>query len=77
MIDRVEPFFVCLLGQRYGWVPEPEQLKDRKDRQRQQVEPRSITDMEVRHAVLDTKLKRRSYSYLRSTYALVSTPAFP
>ena len=27
-IDRVEPFFVCILGQRYGWVPEPEQLKD-------------------------------------------------
>jgi hypothetical protein len=26
-IDRVEPFFVCILGQRYGWVPEPEQLK--------------------------------------------------
>ena len=20
-IDRVEPFFVCILGQRYGWVP--------------------------------------------------------
>lgn len=22
-IDRVEPFFVCLLPQRYGWVPKP------------------------------------------------------
>jgi hypothetical protein len=21
-IDRVEPFFVCILGQRYGWVPD-------------------------------------------------------
>jgi len=21
-IDRVEPFFACILGQRYGWVPE-------------------------------------------------------
>ena len=45
-IDRVEPFFVCILGQRYGWVPEPEQLKARKDIQRQQVEKRSINDME-------------------------------
>jgi hypothetical protein len=54
----VEPFFVCILGQRYGWVPEPEQLKAREDRQRQQVEQRSITDMEVRHAGLNTK--RRS-----------------
>ena len=55
-IDRVEPFFVCILGQRYGWVPEPEQLKDWEDSQRQQVEQRSITDMEVRYAVLSTKL---------------------
>jgi len=68
-IDRVEPFFVCILGQRYGWVPEPEQLKDNEDIQRQQVEKRSITDLEVRHAVLNTKLKRRSYFYLRATNA--------
>jgi WD40 repeat protein len=68
-IDRVEPFFVCILGQRYGWVPEPEQLKSREDRQRQQDEQRSITDMEVRHAVLSTERKRRSYFYLRATEA--------
>jgi hypothetical protein len=27
-IDRVEPFFVCILGQRYGWVPEPRHFHD-------------------------------------------------
>jgi nephrocystin-3 len=27
-IDRVEPFFVCMLGQRYGWVPKPHEIKD-------------------------------------------------
>lgn len=75
-IDRVEPFFICILGQRYGWVPEPEQLKIREDRQRQQAEPRSITDMEVRHAVLDTKLKRRSYFYLRATTAPATASEF-
>lgn len=64
-IDRVEPFFVCLLGQRYGWVPEPQHFRDDADRQRQQREPRSITDLEVRHAVLDQRRKRRSYFYLR------------
>lgn len=69
-IDRVEPFFVCILGQRYGWTPEPEQLKAREDRQRQQVEKHSITDMEVRHAVLNSRLKRRSYFYLRATTRL-------
>ena len=60
-IDRVEPFFVCILGQRYGWVPESRHFRDAADRQRQQREPRSITDIEVRHAVLDTRRKRRSY----------------
>jgi hypothetical protein len=44
----VEPFFARILGQRYGWVPEPAQLKGRKDRQRQQ--RRSITDTEVQQA---------------------------
>ena len=68
-IDRVEPVFVCILGQRYGWVPKPAQLKAREDRQSQQVEQRSITDMEVRHAVFNNKLKRRSYFYLRATNA--------
>ena len=66
-IDRVEPFFVCILGQRYGWVPEPEQFREPTDRQRQVQEPRSITDLEVRHAVLDSRRKRRSYFYLRTT----------
>lgn len=66
-IDRVEPFFVCILGQRYGWVPEPSNFRDPDDRQRQQREPRSITDLEVRHAVLEARRKRRSYFYLRAT----------
>jgi len=66
-IDRVEPFFVCILGQRYGWVPEPQHFRDTTDRQQQEREPRSITDLEVRHAVLDTRRKRRSYFYLRAT----------
>ena len=66
-IDRVEPFFVCILGQRYGWVPEPGQFREPADRERQEQEPRSITDLEVRHAVLDSRRKRRSYFYLRAT----------
>jgi WD40 repeat protein len=75
-IDRVEPFFVCILGQRYGWEPEPEQLKDSDDRQRQQAQRRSITDMEVRHAVLSDRRKRRSYFYLRADEAPASASEF-
>ncbi len=68
-IDRVEPLFVCILGQRYGWVPKVEDFRDNPDKARQALEPRSITDLEVRHAVLDSRRKRRSYFYLRATDA--------
>jgi nephrocystin-3 len=43
-IDRVEPFFLGILSQRYGWVPEPHNFRDSADRQRQQREPLYITD---------------------------------
>lgn len=42
-IDRIEPFFVCIPGQRYGWVTEPRHFRNPADRQRQQQEPRLIT----------------------------------
>ncbi len=64
-IDRVEPFFICILGQRYGWVPEPEKLKSTEEQTRQEKDPRSITDMEVQHAVLDGGNKRHSFFYIR------------
>jgi len=75
-IDRVEPFFICILGQRYGHVPKPDELKDKEDSQRQQLERRSITEMELRHAVLDRKLNRRSYFYLRATDAPASASEY-
>ncbi|MFH1762967.1 MAG: DUF4062 domain-containing protein, partial [Gemmatimonadota bacterium] len=66
-IDRVEPFFVCIFGQRYGWVPEANHFRDADEYRRQERDPRSITELEVRHAVLDGHRKRRSYFYLRET----------
>lgn len=27
-IDACRPFFLCFLGQRYGWVPEPRHFRD-------------------------------------------------
>ena len=69
-IDRVEPFFICILGQRYGWVPPPEKLKNAAEAGRQTDDPRSITDMEVRYAVLETpERKRLSYFYFREAAA--------
>src|SRR5438067_8985739 len=31
-IDRVEPFFICILGQRYGWTPPVDAILDAEDR---------------------------------------------
>lgn len=66
-IDRVDPFFVCILGQRYGWVPTPSQFRDPNEKKQQEQEPRSITDLEVRYAFLTNHRKDRSYFYLRKT----------
>lgn len=64
-IGRVEPFFVCMLGQRYGWVPKPHEIKDDDDRKLWAGQ--SVTDMEIRHAVLSRRVRRRSTFYLRET----------
>ena len=64
-IKRVEPFFVCMLGQRYGWVPPADDIRDPEDRA--EYEGLSITEMEIRHAVLSGRHRRRSYFYLRAT----------
>jgi hypothetical protein len=57
-IDRVEALFICILGQRYGWLPEAEHFKDEADRIRQASASRSITDLVVRHSVHHTNLNK-------------------
>ena len=63
-IQRSEPFFICLIGQRYGWVPPPNQVIDDED---SAFAGMSITEMEIHLALLSGRLRRRSYAYLRKT----------
>jgi hypothetical protein len=64
-IDQTEPFFVGLVGHRYGSIASSEHLTDR-DRKRWG-EGRSITELEIRYASLDAKRpKRRSFFYFRN-----------
>ena len=72
-IDRVKPFFVCILGERYGWVPPAEQILDLQDRAAYR--DMSITEMEIRDAVLNNPSRRRSYFYLRQTRVPTNTPS--
>ncbi len=56
-IDGSRPFFVCMLGNRYGWVPGPEGIPDatreRYDRLRGK-ERFSITHLEIYYAILSS-----------------------
>ena len=55
-VDGCRPFFVCMLGNRYGWVPQPKEVPD----ETKQHYPRlidkqdySLTHLEIQHAVLE------------------------
>jgi tetratricopeptide (TPR) repeat protein len=60
-LDDTEPLFIGILGHRYGHVPSRGELGEDRERW----EGRSITEMEILHAIED--LKRRSFFYLRKT----------
>lgn len=55
-IDGSRPFFICILGNRYGWVPEhddvPLYIRERYDRLAGK-EDYSVTHLEIHHAVLE------------------------
>ena len=75
-INEAKPFFICLLGQRYGWEPEPHQLKEDTDQQAQAADRRSITDMEVHHALENDAHSRRCYFYIRQAQAPITATEF-
>ena len=55
-IDECRPFFLCLLGQRYGWVPGPADVAEDTFQQFPGLEPwvgrASVTELEIRHAAV-------------------------
>lgn len=88
-IDRCRPFFLCLVGQRYGWIPGQDDVSDETlakfvgladviaDR-------RSITEMEILHAVVSpfvengrTVEAEHAFFYLRLPDYLEEIPVEP
>jgi hypothetical protein len=56
-IDDCRPFFICFLGQRYGWVPGPKDISGKTLETYPQLEARlgeerSVTELEILHAVV-------------------------
>ena len=64
-IDEVEPFFVCMLGQRYGWRPPAQEITD--DGDQAAYAGLSITEMEIRHALQQPPHLKHTLFYLRRT----------
>jgi nephrocystin-3 len=76
-IDRCRPsepvFFIGLLGERYGWVPErnfyPADVLDDPEFSwvREHVEGRSVTELEILHGVLNNpKMHDRAFFFFRN-----------
>ncbi|MCX9011172.1 MAG: DUF4062 domain-containing protein [Candidatus Methanoperedens sp.] len=76
-IDRSRPFFIGLLGERYGWVPSKYDVPDdpRYDWVRKFERGYSITAMEIYHGVLrNPTMKMHAYFYFRDPAFLIDLP---
>ncbi len=75
-IDRCRPYFIGLLGQRYGWVPDSVDADlVRRIGWLSGVAGRSVTEMEILHGVLaDPAAAEHAYFYLRDPSYLSAVP---
>ncbi len=77
-IERCRPYFIGLLGDRYGWVPEPETLS----KELLETHPwlkehpqKSVTELEIIYGVLQSpKMRDRSLFYFRDPEYLNKLP---
>ena len=67
-IKACRPFFIGLLGERYGWTPGPEAFTaDLKEEQPwlRELKGKSVTELEVLHGVLNPEMAGRAFFYFR------------
>jgi len=75
-IDRCRPYFICMLGERYGWVASkiPQDLKDRQPWLKEHLE-KSVTELEILHGVLNNpKMADHAYFYFRDPAYIDTIP---
>jgi WD40 repeat protein len=76
-IDECRPFFLGILGERYGWVPGtiPEAMKAQYGWV-QYERGKSVTELEILFGVLqlDPRMKDRSFFYFRDAEAIKDVP---
>ena len=70
-IERSKPFFVAMLGERYGWVPSADRItaaaRDAGLPESVNVAGKSVTELEILYGVLENQDQRkRSWFYFRT-----------
>jgi nephrocystin-3 len=71
-VDRSRPWFMGFIGQRYGWVPAPEQFDLAIVQEQPWLEQhrggKSVTELEILHGVLNNpKMAGRAFFYFRDS----------
>lgn len=77
VIERCRPYFICVLGERYGWIPDelPANLVER-ERWLAPLRGRSVTELEILHGVLNNfEMADHAYFYFRDPAYAESLPA--
>jgi tetratricopeptide (TPR) repeat protein len=73
-IQRCRPYFIGLLGERYGWIPDeiPPELIEQEDWLKEHLN-HSVTELEILHGVLnDEKMNDHALFYFRDSVYLNS-----
>ncbi len=76
-IHRCRPYFIGLLGERYGWVPDsiPADLLESQPWLKEHLQ-HSVTELEILHGVFsEEQMHRHAYFYFRDTRYVESVPA--
>jgi nephrocystin-3 len=71
-VDRSRPWFMGFIGERYGWVPAPEQFDPAIVQEQPWLEQhrggKSVTELEILHGVLNNpKMAGRAFFYFRDS----------
>lgn len=78
-IERCRPFFIGVLGERYGWVPDDKEISDDLRRRNKWLEgerDKSVTELEILHGVLNNRqMSNRAAFYFRDPVYLDRLPA--
>ncbi len=77
-IEHCRPYFIGLLGERYGWVPEeiPEALFETQPWLREHLH-KSVTALEILHGVLlDPEMEKHAFFYFRDPAYAAAHPGF-